>query len=287
MSDEVKKVYIIVGNGVSDIGKGWLTASIGRLNPENTLPIKIDPFLNLTFPWNLGVDANEICNENDKKKLFDGTLQNKHKLSDDFRTYYEAGMSIFPECNILSGEVMREFLGTNDVYIRPGEIKKRTFNDLSFFLAKRITSIVKSRKRSILLIEIGGTISDLEHIYLPAAMRFLSSKDLLGITPEIILLTFFDIVETHIVGAYRVKTQRIRKGISRVRRIYCDLPLKACFVRRRNVPSDISDDVLKQDLVNVAYETQISPNKIVLLPNVKKEMIAHLTEIIRDTNLFS
>jgi CTP synthase (UTP-ammonia lyase) len=41
----LERIYVIVCYGMSDIGKGWLTASIGAIQPEGCVPVKIDPLL--------------------------------------------------------------------------------------------------------------------------------------------------------------------------------------------------------------------------------------------------
>ncbi len=287
-NNSLQNVFVIVCNGISDIGKGWLTASIGRLAPESTLPIKIDPLLNLAFPPKLGIEINNLCDQEDIDTFVDkGRAESgDFRISGDFEIYKDAEMKIYPECNIVAGDLIKRFLESNAGEIRPGEIKKRTFNDLSRFLANEIAEIVDKRKPKTLLIEIGGTIEDNELIYIPGALRFLSRTEYLNIDPEIILLTYFDFAEPHIEGAHRIKTQYIRRGIITVSKAYYGLPLKACFVRRRHVPIEISDDVLKKDLKNIAYETQIDPDKIIFLPNVKKNNMKDLTTIIKETNLF-
>ncbi|MCP4218771.1 MAG: hypothetical protein GY765_29335, partial [bacterium] len=171
--------------------------------------------------------------------------------------------------------------------IRTGEVKKRTFNDLGRYLAADISAIVKKRKPKTLLIEVGGTIEDMESIYVPGAIRFLGKKEFLNVTPQVVLLTYFDYAEPHAEGAHRLKTQYARRGIAKVSGTYYGVPLKACFVRRRNVPDVVLDAKLEADLENVAYETQIDPREVILLPNVEKKDHWKLTELIRKTGLFA
>ncbi len=288
----LEKVYVVICNGISDIGKGWLTAAIAGLDPQHTLPIKIDPLLNLSFPQHLGVSIQDLCEAADIKSFVQQSraTSGHFKISEDFQTYHEAGAKVYPECNIVAGDLINRFLNSPDEYIRQKEIKKRTFTDLSRFLAEEITSITKARNPLTLIIEVGGTIEDHESIYIPGAIRFLGQPEFLGIVPEVIFLTFFEFAESYDKGKYRVKTQHIRRGIIQTSKAYYHLPLKACFVRRRNVPDYVSDEVLLRDLQNAAYETQITPKKIILLPNVRrdniKENIKEITNVIRGTGLF-
>lgn len=288
----LRNIYVVVCNGISDIGKGWLTAALIGLDPQNTLPIKIDPLLNLTFPQNLGIPIKDICASEDVDAfIHQGRASSANfRISEDIQTYSETGVRVYPECNIVAGDLINRFLNTPDEYIRKNEIKKRTFNDLARFLATEITTIARKRNPRTLVIEVGGTVEDMESVYIPGAMRFLQQQDFLGITPEIVLLTYFEFAESYDQQKYRIKTQHIRRGIINTSKVYYHLPLKACLVRRRNVPDVIPDTVLVNDLENVAYETQIPPQKIALLHNVNaasvKANLECITEIIRRTGIF-
>lgn len=292
MAEILRHVYVVVCNGISDIGKGWLTASIVGLQPESTLPVKIDPLLNRSFPQHLGVEIQKLCAPEDVQTFIQNksVVSGEFKISEDCETYAVAGAKIYPKSNIVAGDLLYRFLCTPDTEIRPGEVKKRTFNDVSHFLARELTDFVDRHRPETLIVEVGGTIEDNESIFIPGAMRLLARPDFLGIVPEIILLTYFDFAESYFEGRYRLKTQYIRRGITAVTRAYYQLPLKACFVRRRGVPTEVSDDVLCKDLANVAYETQLSLECIVLIPNVNqktlKENLGELTSVLRQTGLF-
>lgn len=287
MAESVSNVYVVIANGLSDLGKGWLTAAIGRLNLAETLPIKIDPLLNTTFPNHIGVDASSVCSPEALAAFrADYGITGAYHLSDDFRTYADAGLSVYPECNVLAGRIIQEFLSHEPGFVRPGAVKKRTFNDLSLYLAQKLYGITQRHAPRILIIEIGGTVDDAEHEFMPAALRFLGQSGFLGVLPQIVLLTYFDIADSSLSGGYRIKTQQVRKGISLARKVYGGLPLKACFVRRRTVPETIPDDVLIEDLRNVAHETQLDASRLVLVPNVQKNEIAVLTTLVEQSKLF-
>ena len=290
----MENIYIVICNGISDIGKGWLTAAITGLDPKNTLPIKIDPLLNISFPQHLGIAIDDLCDADVVRDFIDqGYAPNgQFKISEDMGTYKAAGATIYPECNIVAGGLIKRFLESDNVEIRPGEIKKRTFADLSRFLATEITTIAKKYNPKTVVIEVGGTIEDQEMIYIPSTFRFLGTDDFLGIKPKIVFLTYFEYAESYEPGKYRVKTQHIRRGLKTISQRYYELPLKACFVRRRNIPqNEAKDEQLKRDLRNVAYETQLSENRIVLLPDVNSgSLTANLnaiTEFLRSTKLFT
>lgn len=298
--NNLEHVYVVVCNGISDIGKGWLAASIAGLDPANTLIIKIDPLLNLEFPSHLGVPIKDICSPQDVADFIalGRAKSENYKISEDFRTYKAAGVKVFPECNIVAGALLKRFLDRPDEFVRQesrgdaqDEVKKRTFPDVSQFLAQEITRIAKNRKPKILIIEVGGTIEDGELLYIPGAFRLLGGSSYLRITPEIVLLSYFEYADSYDHKKYRVKTQHIRRGIIGTFKTYYNLPLKACFARRRNVPSSESDTALRKDLINVAHETQVSPSRIIYLPNVAKNSslaanLQDITKLIHATNLF-
>lgn len=256
----LKKIYIIACTGISDLGKGWLTSSLGAISPDRTLPIKVDPLLNLEFPRHLGVSLKKLAS----KTEYSGNV----KVSEDLALYHSVGMPVYEDCNLISGALMNAFLKTKVPEIRPGETKKRTFNDLSYYFAAHITGLVQKYNPERVVIEVGGTIDDREAIFWQGAFRFLENKELLGIKPEIVLLSYFDYAEADY--AYRVKTQHIRRGLTTLMQTYYNLHMAACVVRRRHVPQTVSDEVLMSDLYNVAYETQIPYEKMVLFPNVER-----------------
>jgi hypothetical protein len=281
----LKRVFVIVCAGMSDIGKGWLTASLGTLARSRVVPVKIDPLLNTRFPHHLGVEIASLCGPQDVAEFMarSGAADSCYRVSDDMRTYKEAGLAVYPECNILGGDLLQSFLAEGDREVRPAETKKLTFNDVSHHLCSRLAEIVERRRPETLLIEIGGTIDDPEHIFFPAALRGLSQY--IGVTPELLLLTYFEYAET--LGVYRVKTQSVRRALASLARRYHGLTMRACFVRRRSVPDHEPDQVLEEELEQVAYETQVDRSRLILLPNVQPADRSDLAAIIAQSGLFA
>lgn len=291
MIDTLKHIYVVVCNGISDLGKGWLAASIGSIDPEHTLPIKIDPLLNRIFPQHIGIAIQELCDPDDVARFVaeHNGRSADYRISDDFETYHAAGMKIYPECNIVAGDLFSRFINQPDVFIRPGEFKKKTFTDLSYFLAEQLIAIAERYQPQTIIIEVGGILEDNESVYIPGAMRFL--RTLTGITPELIFLTYFEQADGNLSdGKYRLKTQHIRRGIKHVQSLYYDLPLKACIVRRRNVTTALPDAVLEKELENVRYETQLAAGKLIYVPNVHELSLANnlykIRGILKRSELF-
>lgn len=282
MIDTLKHIYIVVCNGISDLGKGWLAASIGSIDAEHTLPIKIDPLLNQRFPQHIGIPIQELCDSDDIARFLAAhpEYSAEYHISDDFETYHAAGMKVHPECNIVAGDLLSQFINLPDVFIRPGEFKKKTFTDLSYFLAEQLIAMGECYQPTTMIIEVGGILEDYESIYIPGAMRFL--RTLTGVTPELILLTYFEQADGNLTdGKYRLKTQHIRRGIKHVQSLYYDLPLKACIVRRRNVATALADTILEKELENVRYETQLAAGKLIYIPNVNEPTLADNLQRIR------
>jgi len=243
----LKHIYVVVGSGSSDIGKGWLASSIASLT-KKPLVIKIDPMLNQTFPKDVGIQI-------------EGST-----VTDDFSSYRHFGLEVHPEQNLVMGNVWRQFLEATETppYISQGHEKKLTQADFSEFLSGKIIELMQKNKPENVIIEIGGIPSDLEHGSLPAALRLLGINSL--IMPELVLLSYFEYAT---VGEQnRLKAQVIKEGLRTAMERYAGLPLKSVFVRRNHVPTDIPDERLREELLRISYETQIKPEKLVFLDNV-------------------
>lgn len=281
-----KRIYAIVGHGTSDIGKGWLMSAIGASSPINTLPIKIDPFFSLKFPKKIGKPITELCaNDDIQSFIYDKNINPKeYIISDDFIQYKDVGMRILPECNILGGSIFKEFL-LQEEKGKNLDRSKKTFADISHFLATKITNIANKIKPETLLIEIGGTIEDNEQVYISGALRILSSNSMLGVSPEILLLTYFDYSEINIDKLERIKTRYIQQGIRTVQEKFFGIQFKMCFVRRRNIPKEIMILDLEAQLDRIIYETQFSSNKISLLPNVEWGDLHQITDLLKKLQL--
>ncbi len=240
MSIPLKQLIIVCGYGSSDIGKGWLAASIAKV-VRNTQVIKIDPFLNQTFPANIGIEIDSKI------------------LSDDLSTYRSMGIQVEPAYNIINGQILSSVMAGEEKRLQRGDIKKLTFADLAEVMALKLLNVFRMGVERI-VIEIGGTITDREHAWIPDALRFLAQ--ILGVTPQIVLLTYLERSES----GYPVKTQNVRNAIRSARANY-GLPIFACFVRRRFIPETVSSEDIRRELFNVAFETQFPINRLILEEN--------------------
>lgn len=256
----LEHIYVVVGSGTSDIGKGWLTASIASVLP-GALPVKIDPFLNTQFPRDIGYQ-----------------LGDKH-VSDDLRTYEQLGLPVFPESNIVNGALLLELLGSPERKLTRDTIKKLTFSDLSEVLAERLLSATRKVPNCRnLVIEVGGIVTDRESIWIPNALKLLGIS--VGVTPRVVILSYVEFSET----GFPIKTQNVRNAIRETQSRY-GLPIHACFVRRRHVPPRVTTKMIREELANIAFETQLAADTIVFEDNFGS--LFDLRDFILATGIFA
>ncbi|MFA6047792.1 MAG: 2-thiouracil desulfurase family protein [Parcubacteria group bacterium] len=262
----LEHVYFVVGTVMSDIGKGWLSGSIAS-TLDNPLIIKIDPMLNQSFPENVGIP-----------------MDNTH-VTDDFKTYQRLGLETKVDNNIVMGQIWREYLSHSQIpmQITEGSIKKQTYADVADYFSDKLLNMIKSSHAKNVVIEIGGTPVDSEQDVLPSTFRLMGIKT--NVVPELILLSYFETREDNANdGKKGLKTQIIRQGIRDATTKYAGLPLKSVFVRRRRVSESIVSVSLQDELLRVAYETQISPQKLTLLENYQD--VTELMKYISESGIF-
>ena len=156
-----KKFIVIAGSIMSGLGKGIVTSSIAKLlqaRGYRVLPIKFDGYLN--------VDCGTM-NPFRHGEVF--VLDDGREVDMDFGTYERfLNKSLSGKCSITGGNLFKtiiekerrgDYLG-RDVQIVP---------HLTDEIKERVNEVAKDV--DIVLIEIGGTIGDLENGYFVEAMR--------------------------------------------------------------------------------------------------------------------
>lgn len=171
--------YIMVTGGVmSGIGKGVTTACIGKLFQFRNYDvdvIKIDPYLNVD-PGTLNpVEHGEvyITEEVWEFKPVEGFKLTISEIDQDFGTYERfLGKIISPEQNITSGQVYLTVI----LQERRGEFLGKTIQIIPHItdeIKRRIRAVAEKKKPDVLLIEVGGTVGDIEAMpYLEAIRQF-------------------------------------------------------------------------------------------------------------------
>lgn len=246
MKPELKRIYLVVGSPISDIGKGWLTASVASLMP-NSYVLKIDPMLN----------------NGDMHKS--GLLQDLNLVSTDFSTYQKVGVKVTSDQFIYSGNVLRSYLTKIDFTgwdihsLNPW--KRFTFSDVAEYFATHLKDLVRKSGKETLIIEIGGSVYDPELTYIPAALKKLSHATKAEI--RILLLSYLDYSEDDF---YSVKMQLVVQGIQQTRKIYGEPYL--IFFRSRHIPN-IAVAKVKKLKREMASRAAVPGNRLIYLPNFK------------------
>ena len=162
------KYIVVLGSLMSGLGKGVLTSSILKLLDfynYNVLPIKFDGYLNYDCGTMNPFRHGEVFVLDDKSEvdmdfgIYERFL-NKNLTGDLSIT----GGKLFSA--ITSKERSGDFLG-EDIQIIP---------HLTDSIIKRIERIAESRKPDVMVIEVGGTVGDIENSYFIEAMRQLSLR---------------------------------------------------------------------------------------------------------------
>jgi CTP synthase len=160
------KVIVVSGGVISGLGKGITTSSLGRLLKARGIPVtilKIDPYLN--------VDAGTM-NPYQHGEVF--VLDDGTEVDLDLGNYERfLGQSLMGTHNLTTGKIYRaviekerrgDYLG-NTVQIIPhvtGEIKRA------------IREVAQASGAEVVLVEVGGTVGDIESMPFLEALRELS-----------------------------------------------------------------------------------------------------------------
>ena len=180
-STETRFVFV-TGGVLSGIGKGATTASVAKLlqfRDYNIRIIKIDPYLNID-PGTLNpVEHGEVF-VTDQTWIFEPDNVFKFYISEidqDFGTYERfTGMEVHPSQNITSGQIY--------VSVILGE-RKGTFLGRTVQIIPHVTDQIKARIwdvvnkepiPDVVLVEMGGTVGDIEAMPFLEAVRQLVSE---------------------------------------------------------------------------------------------------------------
>ena len=160
--------YIIIKGGVlSGLGKGIVSASIGRLlcGTYNVVPIKCDGYLNVDPGTMNPVEHGEVF-----------VLDDGGEVDLDFG-HYERFLN--KDCkfawNLTSGKIFTSLVEKE----RKGEFLGKTVQVIPHVtgeIRSRWKQIAQKEKADIVIIEIGGTVGDLENLWFLEAARELAAE---------------------------------------------------------------------------------------------------------------
>ena len=178
MTESCKFVFV-TGGVMSGIGKGVVTASLGKIlqfRGFNISVVKIDPYLNVD-PGTLNPIEHGECFITEKVWDFEPVSESKersYKISEidqDFGTYEKfLGIEIHPSHNITSGQVYLSTILSE----RKGKFLGRTVQIIPHctnMIKERLLGIAENEKLDVLLVECGGTVGDLESSIFLEAFR--------------------------------------------------------------------------------------------------------------------
>jgi len=159
----VPKYLVVTGGVMSGLGKGIAAASIGKLLKDmgfRVIPIKFDGYLNM--------DAGTM-NPYEHGEVF--VLEDGSECDMDLGTYERfLNIDLFGENNITSGKLFYNVIQKE----RKGEYLGQTVQFIPHVTEEAkswIRRVAREQKADIVLIEVGGTVGDIENAYFIEAIR--------------------------------------------------------------------------------------------------------------------
>ncbi len=234
------KFIFVTGGVLSGLGKGITASSIGRLLKSrgiNVSAIKIDPYLNLDAGTMDPFEHGEVYVLDDGAEV-DLDLGNYERFMD---------AKLDRDHNITTGKVYASVIEKE----RRGEFRGKTVQIIPHItneIKESITRVARNTGADVMIVEIGGTVGDIEAMPFLEAVRQLGTEvgrkenctfvhttliPLMGTAKEpktkptqhsVKELMSLGIMPDMIVGRSSVAmTEEIRKKIS----LFCDVPLEA------------------------------------------------------------
>lgn len=175
------KWIVVTGGVLSGLGKGVVSASIGRLMAPayKVVPIKCDGYLNVDPGTMNPIEHGEVF-----------VLDDGGEVDLDFG-HYERFMNINckSEWNLTSGKIFQALVEKE----RRGDFLGKTVQVIPHVtgeIRERFKKIARKEKADIVLIEIGGTVGDIENLWFLEAVRELSAE----VTPKDIVFVHLGLV---------------------------------------------------------------------------------------------
>ncbi len=189
------KYIVVLGSLLSGLGKGIVTASIAKLltmHGIRAMPLKFDGYLN----YDCGT-----MNPFRHGEVF--VLDDKSEVDMDFGTYERfLNRSLTGEFSLTGGKIFSaiiekerrgDFLG-NDVQFVP---------HVAEYIVEYLKGVGKKNALDVLLVEVGGTVGDIENSYFIEAMRELALRE------QVIFIDLTYIPELGAVGEQKTKPTQI------------------------------------------------------------------------------
>jgi CTP synthase len=199
-----KTKYIVVTGGViSGLGKGIFTASLGKLIQAKgfkVVPIKIDPYIN--------VDAGTM-NPVEHGEVF--VLDDGSEVDMDLGTYERfLDINLCSDNNITTGKIYQRVIEKE----REGKYLGKTVQIIPHItdeIQNWFKKVAKEYDAEILMIEIGGTVGDIENLIFLEACRQLALKE------DVIFIHCTLVPVVDVVGEQ--KTKPTQQSVQKLREI--------------------------------------------------------------------
>ncbi len=162
------KFIFVTGGVVSSVGKGVTAASIARLLKERGFKVsvqKLDPYLNVDPGTMSPYQHGEVFVLDDGAET-DLDLGHYERFSD---------ISLTRDCNVTTGQIYSDVIAKE----RRGDYLGRTIQvvpNVTDEIKRRIMQAVKATGAEILIVEVGGTVGDIEALPFLEALRQMRSN---------------------------------------------------------------------------------------------------------------
>ncbi|NIO21401.1 MAG: CTP synthase (glutamine hydrolyzing) [Candidatus Aenigmarchaeota archaeon] len=196
------KFIVVTGGVLSGLGKGIFTSSLGKLlqaSGFSVAPIKIDPYIN--------VDAGTM-NPIEHGEVF--VLDDGSEVDMDLGTYERfLGINLHSENNLTTGKIYQKVIERE----REGKYLGKTVQIIPHItneIQKWFRRVADDYRADIVLIEIGGTVGDIENlVFLEACRQFSLKEDVLFV--HCTLVPVIDVVGEQKTKPTQQSVQKLRE----------------------------------------------------------------------------
>ncbi|MBN1896375.1 MAG: CTP synthase (glutamine hydrolyzing) [Candidatus Aenigmarchaeota archaeon] len=242
-----KTKYIVVTGGViSGLGKGIFTASLGRLLQAKGLkvvPIKIDPYINADAGTMNPVEHGEVFVLDDGGEV-DMDLGNYERFMN---------LNLTSRSNITTGKIYKKVIDKEREGVYLGKTVQ-LIPHITDELKDWFKDVARRNKAEIELIEVGGTVGDIENLIFLEALRQLSME------ADVIFVHCTLIPILQVVGEQ--KTKPTQQSVQKLREIgiqpdfvflRCQVPIQDKIISKIALFTGVCEDniIRGQDLDNI------------------------------------
>ncbi|MDE1871408.1 MAG: CTP synthase [Candidatus Micrarchaeota archaeon] len=189
------RYLVVLGSLLSGIGKGIASSSIAKVLSTydlNVMPLKFDGYLNYDCGTMNPLKHGEVFVLDDKSEVDMDFGTYERFLNRDFNGAFSlTGGKLFSE--IIAKERKGDFLGS-DVQIIP---------HMTDLILKKLKRTAEENKLDVMLIEVGGTVGDIENSYFIEAIRELAIKE------KVVFVAVTYVPELDVVGEQKTKPTQL------------------------------------------------------------------------------